>query len=179
MCCLKPVNILVIYLRFKIYFLTGHQCELSDYLENSPKFRNFVGCFVSTLYLTYVLFTISSVARALFGTEKITGFTVESIKQFGIVDINEPKVWYNLMRQDCFCAPGYPHNLAGGDYDSHKSICNTIILQKYHMHINGDENISFDVDLSRDDRICISQCSDVLFPGNNCLWFDHNRVQNN
>ena len=76
------------------YFLTGHQCELSDYLENSPKFRNFVGCFVSTLYLTYVdlLFTISSVARALFGTEKITGFTVESIKQFGIVDINEPKV---------------------------------------------------------------------------------------
>ena len=119
--------------------------------------------------LTYWLFTISSVARALFGTEKIRGFTVESIKQFGIVDINEPTVWYNLMRQDCFCAPGYPHNLAGGDYDSHKSICNAIILQKYHMHINGDENIWFDMGLSRDDRICISQCSGVFFQGNNDL----------
>ena len=37
-------------------------------------------------------FSISSVARALFGTEKIRGFMVESLKQFGIVDINEPKV---------------------------------------------------------------------------------------
>ena len=80
------------------------------------------------------------------------------------------------MRQDCFCAPGYPHNLAGGDYDSHKSICNAIILQKYHMHINRDENISFDVRLSEDDRICISQCSDFFFQWN---LFDHDRVENN